>query len=90
MTIFFDYTQILPTSHPLFEVTVVFKCRAEIKGDEVKITNIKAEAYTLAGSTAWQELPLPDESTSAGARFAGLLREKARDAAYKQLKAAKP
>ena len=79
----FKYSQILPTGHPNFEVTVVFSAWANVIGDEVELLKVMGDACTISGSTAWQALPLPNESTHAGAVFAGQLREAARDEAHR-------
>lgn len=79
----FVYSQILPTAHPLFEITVNFYCIADVEGEEVELLALKGYVETQGRRTMQESLPLPDESIHAGAMFAGVLRQAARDEAYR-------
>jgi len=85
MKITFTYSQILSTAHPKFEVTVNFYCTADVTGEDVELIALEANVGThfYRTETEPETLPLPDESTHAGAMFAGQLREAARDEAHR-------
>ncbi len=75
----FEYKEILQTAHPDHETRVHFLVLCIINGDEVTIKEISVE---LTEEDVYESLPLPNEKTSAGAKFAGLLREHARKKYY--------
>lgn len=89
MRIEFTYTQVLPTIHPFFEVTVNFFVTAKVTGEDVTLTKISANVESPLHQTAEDDyIGIPDESTHAGAMFAGLLREAARNEAHRTSKQA--
>lgn len=79
MNIEFQYTETLSTAHPEFSIGVVFEVEADVTEQDVVLLNLWA--HSTAANAPWKGLPLPKESTKQGAMFAGLLREKAREAA---------
>ena len=85
-TIEFQHKETLQTAHPKYEVTIEYTITAKVDGDEVTVEKILMCAILDFSETSYSEAPIPDESTTAGARFIGLLREKARQEYHRRYK----
>lgn len=72
----FEYTQIFETIYPGYEVRAIFSIVARVhQNEEVEILSVKDEHGFV--------LTMPNQATADGRKFLALMREAARDEAYR-------